>query len=335
MFIKRLILNNELKIGERIFCIIVALFFSNIIRAKTADTLYSLNDWVVLSQKSVADAVDTLYSNIKGFDRECFFIGTFDDDMEHYQTFTANKSINDINDSVKLIFDNCVEFIPDTMAYQRITTYRNDMSNEDLALLTVALFKKDYQDMQALRVCTLCCPEKKHYGYKIMSYYDPEDPVCNRHNSAVSNPPYEMAIYSSALAKRIAGFFSFENTLPYVVSSGGDIGYRGVIKKDKLSTKEQKMSFLAGILMRYGCEDCNCIENSEYSDTYSILIRNSVSMAALCCDILKEAECEHVAYVDLWPHGRQIVFTPSVEIWKLNQIIYKVNMELMKNMYAF
>jgi hypothetical protein len=67
------------------------------ISAKTADTL-SLNDLTVLSQKSIADAKDALYESVKNFDRECFLIGTFDDDMEHYQTFTANKSIDDVND---------------------------------------------------------------------------------------------------------------------------------------------------------------------------------------------------------------------------------------------
>jgi hypothetical protein len=320
---------------KRFFCIIVALSFSSIISAKTADTL-SLNDFVALSQEAVADAVDTLYANIKGFDRECFLIGTFGDDMGHYQTFTANKSINDVNDRVKRMFNNCLKFIPDTMAYQRITTYGNDMANKYLALLTVALFKEDYPDMRALRIFTLCCPARKHYGSEIKSYYDLADSVYNQNNVAsepASEPPYEMVIYSSMLVKKIADFFSFEDTLPYVISSGGDMGYRGAIKKDKLSTKEQKMSFLTGILMRYGCDGCNCI-NDYSSDIYSILIRNS-GMATLCCDILKELGCEYVAYIDLSPHGRQIVFTPSFEIWKLNQIVYKVNMELIKNMYAF
>jgi hypothetical protein len=324
------------KMNKIFFLLSIALSFSGIISAKTTDTL-SFNDLVALSQKSIADAKDFLYENVKGFDRECFFIGTFDDDMEHYQTFTANKSINDVNDSVQWMFKKCLEFIPDTMAYQRITTYKRDMSNERLALLVVALFKKEYPDMRALRVCDVCCPARKHYGSEIKSYYDLEDPICRRDNTGNTtgmDPPYEIVIYSSTLSKTIAGFFSF-GTLPCVISSGGDVGYRGFIKKNKLSTKEQKMSFLTGVFMRYGCDDCNCIENSDYSDTYSILIRNSNSTATLCCDILKEMGCEQIAYIDMLPLGRQIIFTPSVDIWNLNKIIYRANMELRKNMIVF
>jgi hypothetical protein len=300
------------------------------ISAKTADTL-SLNDLTVLSQKSVADAKDTLYESVKNFDRECFLIGTFDYDMEHYQTFTANKSIDDVNDSMKWMFENCLAFIPDTMAYQRITTFSRGMSN--LALLVVALFKEDYPDMRALQVCDICCSGRKHYGSEIKGFYDLDDSVCKRDtNASVSTPPYEIVIYSSTLAKITADFFSFD-TSSYVISYGGDISYRGVIKKNKLSTKEQKISFLLGILMRYSCSyECVCDENS---NIYSIVIRNSKSIAALCYDILKEAGCEHVAYVDLAPIGQQIVFTPSVEIRNLERIAYHVKMELIKNMIVF
>jgi hypothetical protein len=305
------------------------------ISAKTADTL-SLNDLTVLSQKSVAAATDAIYENVKGFDKECFLIGIFDDDMGHYQTFTANKSIDDVNDSMKWMFRNCLEFIPDTLAYQRITTFTRDMGNTNLALLVVALFKEDHPDMRALRVCDVCCQGRKHYGSEIKSFYDPEDSVCKRDtNATVSTPPYEIVIYSSTLAKITADFFSF-GTSPYVISSGGDIGYRGVIKKDKILTKEQKMSFLLGILMRYSCSsNCICDENSNNPDIYSIVVRNSVSIAALCCNLLKEMGCKNVAYVDLPPIGQQIVFTPSYEIWNLDRIAYHVKMELRKNMTVF
>jgi hypothetical protein len=313
-----------------ILFLFVALSSSSITSAKTADTL-TLTDLHVLSQKSVENAVNLLYREIENFDRECFLIGTFDDDMEHYQTFTANRSVNDINDSMKWMFKNRLEFIPDTMAYQRITTYKRDMGNVDLALLAVALFKEDYPDMRALRVCEAsCCPERKHYGSEIRNFYDPEDSVCRRNSSdKLSGPAYEIILYSSSLAKITAGFFNF-GTLPHVISSGGDIGYRGTVKKEKLSTKERKISFLTGILMRYGH-----IDNDDWPGTYSILISNSSSTASLCCDILKEMGCEHVEYVDMQPFGRQIIFIPSIEVWKLNGTVYNVNMELRSNMIIF
>jgi hypothetical protein len=310
--------------------ILVLFLFSNI-SVISQKKLLTDNNLIALSQSSVKNAVNLLYEGIKDFDRECFLIGTFDDDMEHYQTFTANKSVNDINDSVKCMFKNRLEFIPDTMAYQRITTYKRDMDNENLALLAVALFKKDYPDMRALRVCEAsCCPERKHYGSEIRSFYDPEDSVCRWNpNDKLSGPACEIVLYSSALTKVTAGFFNF-GTLPHVISSGGDIGYRGFIKKEKLSTKERKISFLTGVLMRYGH-----IDNDDYPGTYSILIRNSNSTAALCCDILKEMGCEHVEYVDMPPFGRQIIFTPSIEVWKLKETVYNVNMELRSNMFIF
>jgi hypothetical protein len=93
------------------------------------------------------------------------------------------------------------------------------------------------------------------------------------------------------------------------------------------------MSFLLGILMRYSCSyNCVCDENS---NVYSIVIRNSNSIAALCYDILKEMNCEHVAYVDLLPIGQQIVFTPSAEVRNLDRIAYHIKMELRKNMISF
>ncbi|WP_158648274.1 hypothetical protein [Candidatus Symbiothrix dinenymphae] len=275
-------------------------------------------------------AVDLLYKELNDFDRECFLIGTLDDDMGHYQTFTSNKSIGDIDDDVKWMFEKDAKFMADTMARQRITSYSDEWGKEGTVLLVVALFKNDYPDLRAVRICSQCCPLRKLYGSEIVSYSNP-DSICNGKAIAIKTP-FEIELYSLPLAKIIAGYYKFDfskSSFP-VLSSGGDIGYRGVLNKDKISTRAQKLSFLAGIFMRYKLS----LWANVYG-CYSILMPNSLSTAAMCSDILKDIGCEHVAYVDRFPYGHQIFFTSSDEVKKLENLINKVNMELDSNMVVF
>jgi hypothetical protein len=277
-------------------------------------------DIIALSQNTATNAVKLLYEGIKDFDRECFLIGALDDDMGHYQTFTANKSINDVDDSVKWMFERVFKFMPDTMAYQRITTYGNDPWKIDFALITVSLFKKDYPDLRALRACKCCHPSEKYYGSEVKSHYDPEDSTCKK--------AFEIELYSSSLAKIIAGYYDFdyEKRLPHVISSGGDIGYRGLIKKEKISTQAQKLSFLAGVFMRYGCHSTV----NGFFDYHEIPVFNSLSLATVCSAILKETGCEHVGYIDndKTSDRQKIIFTLSSEVTKLKNLVYDVKMKM-------
>ncbi|MDR2382404.1 MAG: hypothetical protein LBD76_00750 [Prevotellaceae bacterium] len=266
-------------------------------------------DIAPLSQKTAAKAVTLLYEGIKDFDRECFLTGALDDNMGHYQTFTANKSIDDVDKDMKWMFENGIQFVPDTMAYQRITTYdENNLRHINLTLIVASLFKKDYPDFRALRVKHY--PPKKHYGSEIKSHYDPED-------------PFVIELYSSSLAKLTAGYFNFDykkRFLP-VISSGGDIGYRGIVNKDKITTQAQKLSFLAGVFMRYGC-------SSRGISVYNIPVANSLSAATVCSAILKETGCEHVDYIDKTPDGHTIIFTPSSDVANLIRLVDNVHNEM-------
>lgn len=295
------------------------------------------DDLIALSQKSVADAVKILHEKLEGFDRECFLLGTMDDNMGHYQTFTANKSLDDVGDFVKWMFEKESEFIPDTMACRRITTYStngNGSWHTDLALLAVALFKDDYNDVRALRVCNHCSPPQRHYGSEIKSLYDKEDPVCKKNPDLPLSSAYEIELYSSSLVKAITDYYTFDMGKPFlpVISSGGDIGYRGVINRKKISTRAQKLSFLTGIFMRYGC---NRINEQYEAGYYSISIPNSLSAATVCSDILQEMGCEKVVYIDKFPYGHQIFFITSVEVEEIKNLTNLVQKELDSKRIAF
>jgi hypothetical protein len=231
------------------------------------------------TRKEMAKTADWLYDRFGDFDRECFLTGTLDDSYGHYQTFTANKSRNDINDKVKWLFRKDLKFVPDTMRRQRITAYewRNDL----LALFVTALFKNDYPDLRALRVCSIS-PFIRYYGCEIKTADGNRDPVCN------STMDFEIELFSASLAKTVAGYYQFDQDNVSAVSSGGDIGHRGVINREKIATDAQKMSFLAGVFMRY-----ECIKNPD-GVSYTLQIQDSFSTAKMCVDILKEFGCENV-----------------------------------------
>jgi hypothetical protein len=267
-------------------------------------------------QERLLNAVDWLYNNFKDFDRECFLTGTLDDSNGHYQTFTANKSGDDINDKVKWLFRKDLKFVPDTVRQQRITAYtwRDGM----LALLVTALFKDDYPDLRVLRVCSVS-PFLRYYSSEVKCAIDPEDPVCGY--------TAEIELLSLSLTKIVASYYNFDYDKVSAVSSGGDIGYPGIIKKEKIVTEAQKMSFLAGVFMRYGWD-----KSTDDNGRYSLYIPNSPSTAKVCVDILQEFACdniEEIPKISIDDSEGHIVYRASDKIRDFKSLIYDLYVKLM------
>jgi hypothetical protein len=246
-----------------------------------ANTIYDIEEW---TQKQTSEAVVWLYDNFKDFDRECFLIGASGDGNGHYQTFTANKSSDEINGKVKWLFRKDLKFIPDTMSIQRVATV-GGVSDGDLALFVIALFKNDYPDLRAFRVLSIY-PFVRYYGGEMKTTVN-ADPVYN------NTTDYDIELFSPSLAKTVAGYYNFDYDNILAVSSGGDIGYRGVINSEKIATDAQKMSFLAGVLLRW-----------HYGGWFPVIFEGSnrvvidkrrlpPNTVKTCIDILKEFGCEN------------------------------------------
>ena len=267
-------------------------------------------------QEALSNAVTFVYENMENFDKEWFLIGTMSDYSGHYQTFTANKSVEDIDPSLKSMFGGGRKFEPDTMACQRITAYEN-VSHMEIALFVEALFKNDYPDLRLFRICF---PDSltRHYGSEVKDYaYYYKDSACKR--------KFSVDLFSRSLAKTVAGYYKFDrNNLSHcVISSGGDIGYRGIINRERLTTEAQKISFLAGVLLSHG--------GYWQDENHFIKIPNSLSALDLCGDLLKEFEC---SYIEKNPKAHQIIFTPSVKLSKLRIFIYELYMKVIWNVMA-
>jgi hypothetical protein len=271
---------------------------------------------IELSQKSMADAAEWLYDHFENFDRECFLAGTLDDSKGHYRTFTANKSIDEVDDSVKRMFEKDCRFTPDTMVCQRITAY-SDAENVPLVLFIITLFKNDYPDLRALRVCSPN-PPVRHYGREIKSVsLVPKDSLCR------DDVIFEL--FSSSLAKTIASYYTFDYDNVSTVSSGGDIGYRGIINREKITTDAQKLSFLAGVLFRYK----GFFENTD--GRYTVRIPDSLSTAKACADFLKGFGCK----VKEIPKEHKIVFRASDKMENLMYLLHGLFVKTLAGVVAF
>jgi hypothetical protein len=234
-----------------------------------------------------------------------------DDNNGHHQTFTANKSSDEINDKVKWLFEKDLKFIPDTMRRRRVTAYK--WNNDILAMFVTALFKDDYPDLQALRVRSIY-PFLRHYDCEVKT---PDD----RDPTGIKKYDYDIELFSSSLAKTVAGYYNFDYDNVAAVSSGGDVGYRGAINREKIATEAQKMSFLAGVLIRHHSYYSHSYPDSNDSRRYTIRIPDSLSALNECIDILKEFGCDIVNEIQ----GKAVVFDASDKVRDFITLVHELS----------
>lgn len=305
---------------RRIFILTVALTLSCNIGVKAQ--IQDLEKW---TQEKMSQTVDWFYSRFKDFgdfDRECFLAGTLGGHYGHYQTFTANKSIDEVNSKIKWMFEKDLKFATDTMRCQRITAY--DWRKDLLAMFVTALFKNGYPDLRALRVCPVS-PFVRHYGSEVKTADGNRDTVCN------SETDYDIELFSPSLAKTAAGYYNFDYDNILAVSSGGDIGYGGVINRDKIVSEAQKMSFLAGVFMRYEGH----YKSLDNSSRYSVMIPNSHNTAKVCIDLLKEFGCTNVEEIQTENKEEFIKYSASDKIRGLLFLTHDLFIEMTNVMIAY
>ncbi|MDR2027555.1 MAG: hypothetical protein LBQ01_08365 [Prevotellaceae bacterium] len=295
-----------------IFAVALTLLCNNSVKSQSEDL-------VKRTQDEMVKTVDWLYDRFGDFDRECFLTGTLDDSHGHYQTFTANKSRDEIDGKVKWLFGEDSMFIPDTVRRQRITAYM--WYDDVLAIFVAALFKNDYPDVRAFRVCSVR-PFVRYYCSEVKTADRTGDPVCNKTTN------YEIELFSPSLAKTVAGYHNFDCDSVSAVSSGGDIGYSGVIKEEKIATDAQKMSFLAGVFIRY---HCSRPLSDDDSSMYSIPIPDSFNTLKMCVNILKESGCDIVKEVP----AQTVVFRASDKIRNLASLAHELDDKISSVFYFY
>jgi len=264
-------------------------------------------------RKGFEKATKLLFDNIADFNKECFLIGTLDDNNGHYQTFTSNKSIDDVDASLRWLFDK-ENFTSDPLADKLVTMHQEAW----IALFTKYLFEKEAPDIKVLGVKNATLPYAfGYYGKELLSVNGKRDTLCNK-----------VGIFSQPLANIVSGYYTFDksdSSLPIVFSSGGDIGYRGKLLKNKFVTKEQKLSYLAGVLL---CHFNSLEITVQWARSNMLSFQNSLSKAGFSIELLKELGCERVVYID-GSHGQIVLFHPSEEVRKLCEVIEKVQRETM------
>lgn len=138
-------------------------------------------------------------------------------------------------------------------------------------------------------------------------------------------------IYSPTLASVIDKYYDYKPG--FMMSGKGDTIYSGSLKKEKIVTEKQMLSFILGAYLRFGenanrtdpivevLTSENIILNRKVFDkeTYAISMHNASSKAELCAAILKELQCEYVEYFyrRSIPAGNYVLFIPSQKVKNL------------------
>jgi hypothetical protein len=145
-------------------------------------------------------------------------------------------------------------------------------------------------------------------------------------------------LYSAALRRTISGYYSYKPR-GYVF---GDTLYLGYIRRDRLKTEAQKISFLAGVFLRDGLKTVKVSqflqdEKNESrrlsgvdsaADIYCLSLPNSTSKAWVCEMLLVEMGCKYVDYVvksSNIPVSHQVRFISSEKVLPVIDFISKMS----------
>lgn len=121
--------------------------------------------------------------------------------------------------------------------------------------------------------------------------------------------PKGIRLYSKGLSTKINSYYNY---LPSgIYTANHDTVYSGKLKPENISTKLEKLSFLAGAFLRDG--------GKTDANKYFFSIPNSTSKAKLCLDLLNEFNCIDIKYkkLDNIPVGNWITFKPSEKVLEM------------------
>lgn len=167
-------------------------------------------------------------------------------------------------------------------------------------------------------------------------YYTYENPLANYTaqllKEAYPNLNFELKISrnryeinSADLEKQFESYYTYKPSNSFTPKTHEPILY-GVLKQDMFKTDEQKLSFLAGVYVRYGQDN---------DTSYCIRVANSVSKVQVCNTLLTEFNCKpSYQIVRNIPTGHVVYFHPTkrVKVY-LDQYNY-LRIRVMKNLTA-
>jgi hypothetical protein len=247
--------------------------------------LLILGGQVSAQEKSGRDE-GNLYSFVTtNFDKESFLIGTLNDYMGHQHVFTFGRDSSFLKNCLLDIFlsegDNSenLKMIKESTKRSFYDQFVDGYfpNEKSLALLINSLFTNEFSDLRMVdKGCEGRC----------------------------------INLYSPSLSKIIDGYFEYRPGSAKTVFM--DTIYVGYHKVEKLQTDKQKLSFLAGALLRDGYKT--------ESEGWVLSMPNSISKAKLCVELLKEFGCKNVEYdilKDYIPVGHKIHFEPSKTVSEL------------------
>jgi hypothetical protein len=120
---------------------------------------------------------------------------------------------------------------------------------------------------------------------------------------AESNLPQNLALHSKQLSKTVNAYYDYGTGT-------------GILKPDRFLTEQQKLSFIAGSILRHG------VIKTNISGVYCIAFPNSHNNAELCERFLNELGCRDVEYHIMHGHipaGHMVYFKASSKINKIIQ----------------